>query len=290
MRVPAGVRIDGRGVGGRFVSASSLAALASRVDDDAGYFAILDALADEADRRAKQLAKLQRKFDDDPKRYARRVDAAESAALEADTALDDVTAGIPTDEAPLEGARLPVYDSRAVEVGSELGYARSLVDAQQIAYEVGDAANEDVEDVWRDIRWYVVRFGPRIEPDDYNTEWEIGFEYRGSVGGGGRHKNVDVNIRIRREDGRAFGPNEAQRVLQQFQQNLATDAPNPVPRGYEMAAIDWRRPARASSGWSGGEEDYHALAQFAAPMYTRKDDASAWSINPPGIRLGGVKL
>ena len=246
MRVPAGVRIDGRGVGGRFVSASSLAALASRVDDDAGYFAILDALADEADRRAKQLAKLQRKFDDDPKRYARAVDAAESAAVEIDTALDDVASNIP-------GVDLEAFDMEAREFdeGYDEGYDEPL--------------------------------------DDYEAEWEIGFEYRSGSGGGGRHKNVDVNVRIRREDGRAFGPAEAQRVLAQFQQNLAAFSENPVPRGYEMAAIDWRRPAKASSGWSGGDEDYHALAQFAAPMYTRKDDASAWSINPPGVRLGSVK-
>ena len=244
MRVPAGVRVDGHGLGGRFISATALASLASRVDDDAGYFAILDALAGEADRRAKQLEKLQRKFDDDPKRYARAVDAAEHAAVEVDIALDDVAAGVPLtddDEAELEGLH------------EELG-----------------ALDE--------------------EPDDIlNTEWEIGFEYRSSSGGGGRHKNVDVNVRIRRADGRAFGPAEAQRVLAQFQQNLAMFSDNPVPRGYEMAAIDWRRPAKASSGWSGGDEDYHALAQFAAPMYTRKDDASAWSINPPGVRLGSVK-
>lgn len=233
MRVPAGVRIDGRGVGGRFVSASSLAALASRVDDDAGYFAILDALADEADRRAKRLATLQRKFDDDPKRYARAMDAAEHAAVEIDTALDDVAAGV------------PLHDD-------------------------DEAEESELEDL-------------------HEVEWEIGFEYRSGSGGGGRHKNVDVNVRIRRDDGRAFGPAEAQRVLAQFQQNLAAFSENPVPRGYEMAAIDWRRPAKASSGWSGGDEDYHALAQFAAPMYTRKDDASAWSINPPGIRLGSVK-
>lgn len=248
MRVPAGVRVDGRGVGGRFVSASSLAALSARVDDDASYFAILDALADEADRRARQLEKLQRKFDDDPKRYARAIDAAESAAVEIDAALDDVAAGVPLDdddEAELEGLH------------AELG-----------------VLDEDE---------------PYDEPDDYNTEWEIGFEYRSGSGGGGRHKNVDVNIRIRRDDGRAFGPREAQTVLAQFQANLARDLPNPVPRGYDMAAIDWRRPAKASAGWSGGDDDYNALAQFHAPMYTRKDDASAWSINPPGVRLGGVK-
>ena len=250
MRVPAGVRVDGRGVGGRFVSAPSLAALSARVDDDASYFAILDALADEADRRAKRLAKLQQRFDDDPKRYARAVDAAEHAAVEIDTALDDVAAGIPSDD----------------EDEDEYADDRRAFDRQ--AAEFDDFYDEPADEV--------------------EDEWEIGFEYR-SAGGGGRHKSVDVNIRIRRDDGRAFGPREAQAVLAQFQANLARELPNPVPRGYDMAAIDWRRPAKASTGWSGGDQDYNALSQFHAPMYTRKDDPSAWSINPPGIRLGGVK-
>jgi hypothetical protein len=220
------------------VSATALASLAARVDDDAAYFAIVDALASEADRRAKQLAKLERRFQDDPKRYARAVDRAESAAVEIDTALDDVTAGVPLtddDEAELEGL------------------------------------HEELDDAYDGL------------DDDFNTEWEIGFEYRG----GDRHKNVDVNIRIRREDGRAFGPDEAQRALYQFQQNLATEDANPVPRGYELAAIDWRRPRR-SSGWTGGDDDYTALTHFHAPMYTEKDNASAWSIGP-SFRLGSVK-
>lgn len=251
MRVPAGVRVDGRGVGGRFVSASSLAALSARVDDDASYFAILDALADEADRRARQLEKLQRKFYDDPKKYARAVDDAESAVVEIDTALDDVASNIP-------GVDREAFDMEAREFdqGYDEGYDEPL--------------------------------------DDYEAEWEIGFEYRSGSGGGGRHKNVDVNIRIRRDDGRAFGPHEAVTALRAFVANVAKGETNPVPRGYELAGIDWRRPGRRGSGASGGfsgggEPDYAALTHFFSPMYTRKDDESAWTIGPPGIRLGGVK-
>ena len=124
-------------------------------------------------------------------------------------------------------------------------------------------------------------------PADWSDEWEIAFEYEGT-GYGGRHHAVDVNVRIRRDDGRPFGPAEAAAVLAQFQERLSRADRYPIPPGYEMAAIDWRRPKYASQGWRGGDDDPGPLVDFNAPMYVERDNPVAWDIHP-SYRLGGIK-
>lgn len=120
--------------------------------------------------------------------------------------------------------------------------------------------------------------------DDFpSDEWEIGFEYRGAD----RGSHVDVNIRIAREDGAAFGVREASDVLRQFRENLSLDYHNPVPAGYVMAFIDWKRPRWGTDWQSGGDDD---LVSFHAPMYVESNNPSVWSIGPAGdTRLGSVK-
>lgn len=193
---------------------------------------------------------------------------------------------------PVTPPKLPVYDVRRVERGAELGYARSLVEAEDVA---DDAAADDEEVArvergpiwWKPRTAYLVTYRRREEEDvgEEADEWEIGFEYRGAD----RGSHVDVNIRIAREDGQAFGPREAAQVLQRFRDNLGRESRTAVPDGYLMAFIDWRRP-RWGSSWQGGDDDVSHLVSFHAPMYTQSSDDRAWSILPSGdIRLGSIK-
>lgn len=184
---------------------------------------------------------------------------------------------------------LPVYDIEEVERGAELGYARTEEGAHAVAESAGRG---DVEDVWKGDappgvefkRAWLVRF-TRDEPEDVSDEWEIGFEYRGADKG----SNVDVNIRIARLDGNAFGAAEAGRVLSQFRHNLAHEkGTNPVPAGYNLAYIDWRRPRWRSDAFQSGDAD--DLTGFHSPMYTESDNDAAWSILPAdSVRFGSVK-
>jgi hypothetical protein len=126
---------------------------------------------------------------------------------------------------------------------------------------------------------------PREEPEGEIAadEWEIGFEYRGAD----RGSYVDVNFRIARDDGAAFGVNEARYVMQAFRERLARDV-DPVPPGYVMAWIDWRRPRHRSEGWV-GSDDTTDLESFRNVMYYNKDNDAAWSGPVPVARFGSVK-
>lgn len=78
LRIPAGVRIDGIGVGGRFVSVDMLPVLADATDD-VGRTQLLELAARELDRAVKRHERAEAKFDDDPQRYADQRAAAEDA-------------------------------------------------------------------------------------------------------------------------------------------------------------------------------------------------------------------
>jgi hypothetical protein len=189
-----------------------------------------------------------------------------------------------------ERGKLPVYDSRMIEYGAELGHARTREQAERIA-ENAASGDDELEDVYKGKgpgggRAWIAVYRPGIhEPlDDMpSDEWEIGFEYRGAD----RGSHVDVNIRIAREDGEAFGFTEANNVLRRFRENLGLESHNPIPDGYLMAFIDWRRPRWGTDWQSGGDGD---LVAFHAPMYTESSNPAVWSIEPSGnIRLGSVK-
>lgn len=183
---------------------------------------------------------------------------------------------------------LPVYAEDELERGAQLGWARTREAARDVAEDA--RPDDELEHVYTGAvpsslsmygEAWLARYRVTV-PEDESDEWEIGFEYRGAD----RHSHVDVNIRIAREDGHTFGFKEAQRVLTQFRENLAHDA-NPIPAGYLMAFIDWKRP-RKGTGWQHGGE--HDLDSFHAPMYVESGNTAVWSIEPSGnVRLGSVK-
>lgn len=76
IRIPAGVRIDDMGVGGRFVSVDMMPVVVDAVEDDASLTILLELAERELDRAAMKHARAEAQFDDDPRRYAeKRADA-----------------------------------------------------------------------------------------------------------------------------------------------------------------------------------------------------------------------
>lgn len=82
-----------------------------------------------------------------------------------------------------------------------------------------------------------------LSDEDSMIEWEIGVEYHPMDGASSSH--VDLNIRIQRTDGAPMGFRQAQRVMNELRDNINIGRGNPVPRGYMVAGVDWRRPYHA---------------------------------------------
>lgn len=78
LRIPAGVRIDGIGVGGRYVSVDMVPVLADATDD-VGRVLLLELAERELDRAARIHERAEARFDDDPRRYADARAEAEAA-------------------------------------------------------------------------------------------------------------------------------------------------------------------------------------------------------------------
>lgn len=228
VRIPAGVRVDGIGIGGRFVALDMLPVLADATDDT-GRALLLDYAAAALDDATAQHERLERKFQDDPARYAVQRADAEGRRDFLESFVDE-TANTLTDTAPMPGVLSP----DAVTAG----------------------ASEDI-----------------IE--DVSDEWEIGVDYNGEAGGG---HDVDINVRLRRADGAAFGFTEAAAAMAHFRANLSHGVSNPIPAGYRMAAINWKRPERGSMKWG----DAGDLDTFNNVLYVASDDDTAW-------RLGSVE-
>jgi hypothetical protein len=205
LRVPRGVTIDGKGVGGRFTSRQGLADLVPRTDD-AGRDKLTRAIVRERTRQQRAYERTSRRFDDDPKRYAEPL-----AKADAD-------------------------------------------------FRFWQQTEDDVLD---------------LSDEDSMIEWEIGVDYHPV--GGATSSHVDVNIRIRRTDNAPMGFTQAQRVMNDLRLNIGAGVANPVPRGYMVAGVDWRRPYQAFDFTEGTPDDFET---FQNVLYIAAD-TMPW-------RLGGV--
>lgn len=218
LRVPAGVYVNGVAHGGRFVAPSALPGLVSEAEGD-GAERLLAVMYDQLDKATRRHERAERKFDDDPKRYAH-----ERAATERERQLWEGLA-------------------------------------------------EQSESVFHE------------DEEPYAVEWEIGFDYSSAES----NSDVDVNIRIRRQDRHDMGQTEAAAALRAFRANLAEGETRPIPRGYQMAAINWRRPQHGG-GWRSSQHPLNDLENFNSPMYADHNNEGAWSIGPYGtVRMGSVK-
>ena len=119
-----------------------------------------------------------------------------------------------------------------------------------------------------------------VAPDDedMSVEWEVGVDYESDGGAG---SNVDINIRLRRTDGRQFGFAEATRAMSALRQNVSLGRSDPAPPGYEIAGIAWQNPDRSSRGWRRGEWD--DLGGLLNVLYVASDAPDTW-------RLGSVDV
>ena len=88
-----------------------------------------------------------------------------------------------------------------------------------------------------------------VDRGNSSQEWEFGFQFTGTRGikrGRERGHSVDVNFHIRRSDGKAMGTTEARAAM-----GVTITAEGHAPKGYEIAAVDWRNPKK-SHGWKSG--------------------------------------
>ena len=205
LRVPKGVTVDGRSIGGRFISHKGLADLVPRTDDR-GRKRLATLVGREVKRQQRAYDRVSRRFDDDPKRYA-----------------------------------LPLAKSEA-------------------DFRFWQHADDDIAELTDDLM---------------ADEWEIGVDYHPV--GGPPSSHVDINIRIRRTDGAAMGFKQAQRTMEELRENIRLGRDQPVPRGYMVAGVDWKRPYHAFDFTEGSPLEFEV---FRDVLYIAAD-TSPW-------RLGGV--
>lgn len=114
---------------------------------------------------------------------------------------------------------------------------------------------------------------PEAPPEDVDIEWEWGMAY---VSSGHRTSNLDINIRVAREDGAQMPRSEARRVFHEFLNALVMRNDVELPHGYRFAAVNWRRPTQHGE-WRGGyHRGSHELEEMIGPMIEYADDPRAW--------------
>jgi hypothetical protein len=263
LRVPAGVVIDGEAWGGRFITPEVLIDLAA-VADVSGSLAIGRTVEREYNRATREFAKA-----------ADRYIAAEDRALthakfrpyveayHASKRVQELWGGV-------RKAVLDVLESEAAAPG----FRATVESLPPRVLAPPTPPRRAVAPVRL----------PEPEGDEPEAaEWQIGFDYNAKR----PSSDVDINIHIRRADGGQFGRPEAERVLKHVR--LTRE----VPVGYEISAIDWRRPEHGVAGWRSGDVT-EALANFDAPMFEKNRAKGAWKLLDPGgewepFRFGSLK-
>jgi hypothetical protein len=240
IRIPKGVRIDGRSYGGRFVSLEQLISIAA-VSDQAGAEAIAKVARREYDKAARAHQRVADRFVDDPARYQSRRTLAQRVQQEWErvaSAAEDFAAP------PKSRRRAP----------QKKAPAKKTTGRKPAAKKVAAPKRQEVK----------------------AREWEVGFEYKPQARSK-RGSAVNVNLRIRRVDGREFGLRAAQRVMDHVRQTQET------PDQYEVAGVDWNRP-QWGTRWRSG--DVGDMENFFAPMYSQTRNKAAWKV---AARFGAIK-
>ena len=143
-RVPAGVYVDGKAYGGRFVSLAQLSALLDETDTD-GREAIFEFAAYELDRATLRQERLERRFQDDPREFAEARHGAELSRIQLERLADEAA----EDLADIEDAA-PEWDIGFEYEGGGGGSCDLNI---RIAREDGDdMGRREMLDVLRDFR------------------------------------------------------------------------------------------------------------------------------------------
>jgi hypothetical protein len=271
IRVPAGVVIDGKAWGGRFVTTDQLISLAAAVEDSRGL-AALERLAEREYRKAASVhQRAADKYVEAPERYRERRAQAQQQQQEwervRDAAKDfqETTPKAPIQKSPQRSTARGVrgggvHPQKSVRGKKSAAGKRSA----------GRGAATGTKGAQR-VRPSVKK--PRA------VEWELGFKYR-TTRRNRRSSDVDVNLRIRRVDSRPFNVDQARKVMDHVRRTQET------PDGFMVAGVDWKRPY-AASGWRRG--NINDMESFWAPMYSRDRDTRAWDIRPGDFRFGAVQ-
>jgi hypothetical protein len=274
VRLPAGIRdTKGRALGGRFASADAISKLARRLDDPSRA-RLLDAIGREGSRAETAARKVSRKFDNDPRRYAKQASTAEDRVFHWQRAYDAVASALAQSEQRAERRREQRAGRRA-EPAQVVPAQRGKVRREAKAEREDRKEREDAE---REAEAHALAQAH----EDTAQEWEFGVEYKSKRNGRrNQASDVDISIRIRSADGRSMGAAEARHALFQFRTSLMETGRATVPHGYQLAAVQWRRPS-TSTGWrTGAAQDLDA---FSDPLNAWADEPGAWD-----LRMGGVE-
>ncbi len=237
IRIPKGVRIDGRSYGGRFVSLDQLISIAA-VTDTAGAEAIAKVARREYEKAARSHQRVADRYVDDPARYRDRRSVAQRVQQE----WERVASAAKDFAAPPRSRRASAKKAAVKRASGKRAVKKTTPRRQEVKA----------------------------------REWEVGFEYKPQQRSR-RGSAVNVNLRIRRVDGREFGLRSAQRVMDHVRQAQET------PDGYEVAGVDWNRP-QWGTRWRSG--DVGDMENFFAPMYSKSRDRGAWKVT---ARYGAIK-
>lgn len=268
VRVPKGVTIDGQAWGGRFVSRDQLISLAAATDGS-GLRAIERLVEREYRKAAAVHQRVADKYVDAPGRYRERRQLAQFQQQEWERVLDAAKDFQATTPAQAKGQRHGQRASgRLPESGRGVG-ARGRGGRKAKTAKGKRAAVTRITQKSEQVR-------PAVKGA---VEWEIGFKYRTSRAGK-RSSDVDVNLRLRRVDGRAFTHDMAQKVLTHVRRTQET------PDGFLIAGVDWKRPYAGTAWRHGSVGD---MENFWAPMFSRDRATRAWDVKATDVRYGAVK-
>lgn len=264
IRVPAGVVIDGKAWGGRFVNTDQLITLAATVQDDRGLRAVKRLAEREYRKAAAAHQRAADRYVDAPERWRDRRAVAQQKQQEWERVRD--AAQDFQETTPKAAPKKAAASTRGATRGARGKAGRPAKSAR------GKRPITTRAKVAQRARPAVKK--PRA------SEWELGFKYRTPRGHNRRSSDVDVNLRIRRVDGRAFDVDQARKVMDHVRRTQET------PDGFMVAGVDWKRPY-AARGWRHG--NVNDMDSFWAPMYSRDRDTGAWDIQPKDFRFGAVQ-
>lgn len=252
LRVPAGVVIQGRKLGGRFVSVEQLARLAgtARQAEIASVERLLK-LAQQLEERAAA-------------RHQRAAERHSETGRENDK-RQRIAAKQRQDKAGQAVARI---EREALRWSArDLTRAQRLAKAQRKQLRGGELPPEEREPG---------------EPEIESPEWEIAYEYTSGTKG----HDVDVSVRIARTDGAPIPEAEAFGVFKAMRASGGEP-----PAGYRVSGIRWRKAKQYADGrrevgaWRSKGDAYDNLAALFNPIA----DAQASKIDPL-YRIGAVKF
>lgn len=248
-RVPAGVTVKGKSVGG--TSRDWLQLI--RSTNDAGRVRLLDHALTQLQKADRDERKASKAFDRKESRATgRKLSEASKRVDDWAGVVDAITRRFELDERKKERAKKK--RQATPQAKKREATRKEKRDLEREAFEILEEMEEEGE----------------------SLEWEFSCEYLADDSS----SNVDVNFRLRRRDGKPFGQDEAKQAMRTFRAQVSAGI-LAAPPGYRIAGIDWRRPSKHQRGWSRHGSFPSDLGDLTNVLYIAADHPSLW-------RLGGI--